>query len=592
MFIVTGAIAKKLIPVPSCAISWITIFIALTIPAIWLPIFRGYPDTGAVLLIAAAILAYVQDIRLRKWWWQVPSIGIFCAFGIIFRRHFVYSVIALFVSIGLTLFFISLLQWKREPKKIFLEIAKQWLKLGGAGIICLLTLFLIARPFILRALETNYSALYQSYNVPILEVAKYFFMDYGIILWLFVGIGLIIGIYKRLLVRPIALFIVLFGGLSFLQWIVIVRQMGVHYPLHLALAVMLGLSAFGWILWNIRTAHIRWAAMSIFAGLLVLNLFAGLAPIHLSSSVSQVLALNQPPLYRDDYDEVARFIAYLRQITEPGQMIYVVDSSTLMNFDAVYKAEQGLYGYDNTKLSLFETPQIDSRDYYPLERLLRADYVVVTTPFQHHLREEEQKVAKFVFDAFSQNLEIARDFKLLPEQFKLSGGAILSIYKRQNTTSLETTLLTFDRMRKYIDRWPGSQEDWILITRNSNLQASKIQDQRYSFTLTPSSSFPDTSASFLFAQSLPVSGSVHGNVNFLNNDCAQVRVDLRQFQPSGRILTENDQVISTDSGVFNLSFQPLDSSNTLLILDVQNIPQTSSESLCSFALDWEWQGAK
>jgi hypothetical protein len=89
-----------------------------------------------------------------------------------------------------------------------------------------------------------------------------------------------------------------------------------------------------------------------------------------------------------------------------------------------------------------------------------------------------------------------------------------------------------------------------------------------------------------------VSGSVHGNVNFLNDDFVQVRVDLRQFQPSGRILTENDQVISFDSGVFNLSFQPLDNCNTLLILDVQNIPQMSSESLCSFALDWEWQGAK
>jgi hypothetical protein len=544
------------------------------------------------LLIAVAILAYVQDIRIRKWWWQVPSIGVFCALGIIFRRHFVYSVIALFVSIGITAFFISLHQWKREPKKIFLEIAKQGLKLGGAGIICLLTLFLIARPFLQRVIETNYSALYQSYDVPILEVAKYFIMDYGIILWLFVGIGLIIGIYKRLLVRPIALFIVIFGGLSFLQWIVIVRQMGVHYSLHLALAVILGLSAFGWILWNIRTAHIRWAAMSIFAGLLILNLFAGLAPVHLPSSVSRVLALNQPPLYRDDYDEVARFIAYLRQTTEPGQMIYVVDSSTLMNFDVVYKAEQGLYGYDNTKLSLFETPQIDSRDYYPLERLLRADYVVVTTPFQHHLSEGEQKVARFVFDAFSQNWEIARDFKLLPEQFKLSGGAFLSIYKRQNITSLETTLLTFEQMTKYIDRWPGSQEDWILITRNSNFQASKIQDHRYSFALTPSSAFPDSSASFLFARPLPVSGSVYGNVHFLNNDCAQVHVDLRQFQPSGQMLEESDQVISADSGKFNLSFHSLDSSNTLLILDIQNISQTSLESFCSFTLDWEWQVAK
>jgi hypothetical protein len=69
------------------------------------------------------------------------------------------------------------------------------------------------------------------------------------------------------------------------------------------------------------------------------------------------------------------------------------------------------------RLNILYTPVTDSGDYYPLENLLKAQYVVVATPFQHHLRTEEQDVVKVGVDIFAQNWEFARDFTRLSEQF-------------------------------------------------------------------------------------------------------------------------------------------------------------------------------
>ena len=290
--------------------------------------------------------------------------------------------------------------------------------------------------------------------------------------------------------------------------------------------------------------------------------------------------LNHPPLYRQDYDEVARLITYLRSVTNGKGNIYVADSSKLMNDEIMHYAEVSQYG-ESTSLQILYSPQIDSRDFFPLKPLLQADYVVVTTPFQYHLSEDEQKVVKFIFDVFAQQWEISKDFKKLPEEFHLYDGAVLSVYKRQAPTSLETILLTFDQMRKYIGRLPGRQSDWMLITVST--EANPVYDingKKHSVTMSNDSSL----LSFLYAGADPVQYQITGKAEFLGAECPPVLVSMKVFSLSEPISVLYNKQIVTSGGKFTLNMERAD--NTALVLSFQQNSALPT-ALCNPMLEWE-----
>lgn len=123
-----------------------------------------------------------------------------------------------------------------------------------------------------------------------------------------------------------------------------------------------------------------------------------------------------------------------------------------------------MYGQENQKLNILQTPDIDSRDFYPLRSLLQAQYVVIANPFQHHQPPQEQDLVKVVVDAFIDNWDIAKDFQPLPEQFILDKGVVVSIYQRIRPTYLATTLDTLNRIREIIQPLPGNEAGWVVIS--------------------------------------------------------------------------------------------------------------------------------
>ncbi len=86
-----GMTGKLLIPHRPRAVFWLSILIALLVPAVWLPTLRGYPDAGGAFLLGLAVWAYLYDMEVRRWW-QFPLIGISLAAAPLFRRHFLYGV--------------------------------------------------------------------------------------------------------------------------------------------------------------------------------------------------------------------------------------------------------------------------------------------------------------------------------------------------------------------------------------------------------------------------------------------------------------------------------------------------------------------
>ncbi len=116
------------------------------------------------------------------------------------------------------------------------------------------------------------------------------------------------------------------------------------------------------------------------------------------------------------------------------------------------------------------------------------------------LPEEQQKVAKFVFDIFAQESEMSHDFQKTPEEFRLANGNVISVYERQSATSFADILSTFECMKKDIPETPGSQPDWISIYPTSG-EIATYPLSRHEQILDLRDSFPG--ASYLYVDSAP-----------------------------------------------------------------------------------------
>jgi hypothetical protein len=579
-----GYVVRKIFPsVPYSG--WVTILVGLSIPALWASIFQGFPDIGAVFLITLTLVVYLQDMELKQWQFQLPMIGAISALVIIFRRHFAYSVVSFWFSMGVFFIYVSIRNSGKNWKNFFCACWNTFVKTTIIFAFFLLALILLAPGLLLKMFYTNYLNLYESYASYPHQVFIFFFTAFGI-LWLLTSLGFLASVEKiqaffRFDVNNIhgrSLNFILFFGLTSLGvWVFIPRQIDVHYVLHVAPFVVVGITAFAIMTLNIKTIY-HTLANGFVVLLLIYNLWAGLAPANL---VPVPTTLSYPPLYREDYDEIKNLVNYLRRTAGRDGYIYIVDSSTLMNSDIVHNAELSQYK-DNSFLQILHSPQVDSRDFYPLDSILRADYIVITTPFQCHLREEEQKVVKFTFDAFSKEWIISRDFQKLPEQFHLMGRAVLSVYKRQSISSLETILSTFDQMQKYIGRLPGGQSDWISITPRweSNMEYGRQDKQHFSINISNHSPV----LSFLYLGNKRSLTTLTGKVDHSADGCSPIEISADVFLLSTPVSLLRKEQLVLSNGEFNLDVPITD--NTALILSFRkNV--NSSETLCDTIVRWE-----
>ena len=124
--------------------------------------------------------------------------------------------------------------------------------------------------------------------------------------------------------------------------------------------------------------------------------------------------MSWPPIQRSDCKDVCRLVDHLRQLAKPEEWVFVVGSSVLINNDLIGSAERQTYGFEGTRLRLYPSPHIDSRDFYPLEGLFAAKYVVLAQPHQFHMSPDHQRVVSTAGEAFVKAWEIAACLRPCP----------------------------------------------------------------------------------------------------------------------------------------------------------------------------------
>lgn len=538
--LMSGAIATQLIPSHQGAVFWSTALITLLTPMAWAPTLLGWPDVGAALLIVFAIWLYLQDMTLRHGW-RIVLIGWFIGGAVLFRRHFAYGGIAFFTSIGLQALIAFASQLREEPRQAIRVLWKRVVRICLTGAVSFITIAIVSSSFLYNLL-THDSSVHASYVLPIDQNLSFYASQYGWASWVLAIVGFAAGIRTRLLVPPVAIFMLLFGSFSLVQWIFTVRQLGTQYTLHFTLFVVLGLTAVGWIAWITLRGRVRALVVSAAVLCLVFNTVIGLTPADMleGSRSRPFFSANYRPQVRSDYDEIVRLIFYLRSLAPHQEPIYVAASSRHLNWDLLRTAERTLFGRGETVLNILEIPEVDSYQFYaqPLETLLQAQYVLVATPFQHHLRlEKQQDVVKVVFVAFTENWEIARDFIGLPVQFQLANGIVVNVYKRTRATSLGTALRTLEAMKTFVGTpLPDRQIDWINLSQRFSASIRKNRDHTYSIWIGPGNRGSGPTESFLYLGMLPEHVKIAGKSTFNDDRCSGVVLRFSMINAQYRII--------------------------------------------------------
>jgi hypothetical protein len=588
-----GAVAAKLIPTAPRSAFWCGTLIALITPAIWLPGLRGYPDAGAAALVVFAAFIYLQDVLLRRWW-QPVVIGLCLALAILFQHQFLYDTVVFFVCMAI----MTVVTARAANEQGGQEKATSPMRgIGLAGVGLLVSLAVFGLPFFLHLLP-NLRSLYSGQRDSVVDFFGYYPSFYGAIACLAAPVGLITGWVTRAVERRAAVFILLFIGISLLHWLAAVGQLDVPLTLHFTPWIVLGLVAALWtVVSRARPATAGIAGLALAIAYLLANVAAGLRSPdrNLNGAAAApfpgqaLFAQHFEPFWRQDYPEVVRLTDYLNRVAADHELVYVAASSHSLNDDLLWHANRVLHEdvlsyrsklfWDNRKLNILHwAPALDDRDPYPLDKMIAAKYVVVTSPLQTHLSQDRQKVMAVVDKAFAEQWPFARDFERLPDTFTIGDGVTVNIYRRLRPTSLATSFQTLKAIRDFISQRPGGQAIWLNLGGSPETYVTRVPGKDYRLDARAGTGQEAATVPFVYLDPLPARAHVTGTLT-TSDPHSTVSLRLEAVQADGKPLHSTAFTAQSAEGDFDLSL-PTDGATYLLATLSKRGGTPDSHAIC------------
>ncbi|MBU6451753.1 MAG: hypothetical protein KGS72_08255 [Cyanobacteria bacterium REEB67] len=502
-----------------------SLLVVLLLPTMWAPCLRGYPDCGAALTLMGALLLYVskRNFNSAK---RGAAIGFLLALTVLLRRYFAFAGMALVV----TIFVDQLLILKSRPILKESDPAgadinftlkakmRTFLALIGGGA---LTMLCLGLPFLLNLTRLNLGALYDSYHVTPQTSVAYFFSCFGLITILFSISGYAFALRARRVATSKVIFVIAFFVLAETLWICGPGELGTHYTLYfsplVALGMVLLLDAVCAASFSRLQKSLLLVPLSLF---LCLNFTFSLMPAKIADRAG--LQLFRPGMLsyadqegkgaallfsagysaniRDDMPALRAIVANLRPAyasestaaitsgqapetdndqTNPlsrRDQVCVIASSNLLNSEVLRNTERSMYGLDRDVVPWLELPVVDSKDSYPLERLLACRYVIVPARALYFIPPAGQTLLEAALACFDQHWPLADDFEVEPGDYMLADGVKVKIFQRRRATSALTAALTLKKMQDYVGEEPGSQPIWTTTGLLSQICYEKKRD--------------------------------------------------------------------------------------------------------------------
>lgn len=489
---------------PPGVVQWTTALLALSIPTLWAPCLRGYPDVGAAAIVIFCVLLYLADME-RPSWRRLLLIGFLLGLAPLFRRHYVYAAFAFALATVLHSAVACLLvRSERGDTVSYIKGAIR--RIALIGVAGALTLGTFGFFFIQEKIKHFYMYAGTSASVSLTEALGYFITSYGIVAWLCAIAGYVAAFRMGAIDRNKGAFLMIFGMSSALTWILLAQQMATHYTLYATPFIVWGVALLVLtLLASIQEGRAKANALSktalaMFALYAAVNLIVGFTPANVLSRgllafvqpsdlgmlsfprrhgnvIGRLFSASYAPLHRDDGDVVVSFVRELQKLARHNEPILIGDASDLLHRDMVENVERQLNGgMTENRLNLWGPPFLNSRDSYPLERIISARYAAIASPIYPLYNEADAHILNLLVSSFLDRKPITRDFEELPQQFKFDRGVTVRLYKRVRGTPASDAVLALEEFKKALPRRPGGQPPWISTDDPSEQDTEETRD--------------------------------------------------------------------------------------------------------------------
>jgi hypothetical protein len=578
-----GSLASRIIRGPRRRVYWSAAWVTLFTPMIWVPTLRGFPDALPAACVVWALCSHI-DARDGRWLRRSCLAGVLIGLAVLLRRHFGYAAVAFFAAVLVTPLLARAL--RIDKSRLDTRAAGRLMaRLAVSAVAAAAVVGTLGSGFILRVWSHDFGTLYSSYAEPVSTVLRWYAVPYGVLGWLLAVTGAALAIALRTVEPLPGLFGVVFGTISAAQWCLGVRQLGEQYTLHFTPGLILGVTLLGWTVWLRARGLVRSVLAELLTVYLAVNVFCGLSPLAPEKGpLRPFMAAKWAPLVRDDYGELKFLMFLLHHKTTPPGRVFVAASSHVINPDIVRQAEWMFFGHRASGLDVLAVPEVDSRDYLPLGRLLDAQAVLVTVPAQYHLRPEEQAVLGVVHDLFWKNQGLARDFERLTPVATLIQHVYVYSFCRVHDTSLATALDTLELIRRAMPKAPGMQPDWVGVDRTAPSWLTRNADGSARWIVQPGRHDDPHSMAVLYLGDPGRVRAVGGRLHFTDARCRGVTLALSTLDATGAVADQRAvQRRQGDAPSFTLDWPS--ASTRPLLLRLQEAAPGESIDFCLVVLD-------
>ena len=445
-------IVNRIIPLQRW--QWPLVFTTcVTLPVLWRASLAGYPDIGGIMIALGAILMITGDPGYKKWT-TAAGLGVVLTLTFLFRRHLVYLIIPL---MGVTSCFALFHCYRERSERVWLPAGWTIVRLAFTTALTISLIWVVAPNYFHELISTNFRELYLPFQYPI-DATWRQHRDYvGVLYWILGLFGLGWGMFAPGAKKWVSALLLGYLILSVYIWVFYLRYLSVQYNLHFAVIIAIGTGVLVALCGQKSSRNLFSLLLATILMLLWLDRLA-LFPF-IPVAVGKVLPARLPSLNNPDYAEIERLITVLRtHAVPPHNNVLVVASSQLINSDMLTIGEGALFGRTHRQMAIMNGSHADTVQPYPLRDMITADWLIVASPFQHHLRIEDQGVVLVAYEAMKSATPYARDFEKKTSGFELQGGVKLEIYRRLTPTPFATQVDTARRVFDTVgvaDAWTG-----------------------------------------------------------------------------------------------------------------------------------------
>jgi len=402
----------------------------LMLHMLWVAALQGHPDAAGCVVIGGILLLHFAKPLAEQGLGRLVATGLLLCLLVLLRRWYAFWVVAFFpalvVAHGIDIYQRHGIAWRH-----YLTAGCNAMIIG---LIFALTLFGLATPFALKAVQTEHSDIYSAYrfNNSLFEVARDVAHRFG---WVKIAVALAglawLIVRKDTRVVGSCLLVQLFTALAlFIRTQDFSMQ---HYYL-LIPSIAAGIAVVVVGLWE-RMLNGLWRVASVGLVLAALSASSVAAFVLGAAGITDYLGSVYPlwrayPLVRNDIDILENLVARVEalELKQPGST-YVLANSVVLN-SGIFQNACRLGPRPRLFCDrILNTHDVDKRDGFPLP-ILEATYIVAASPTQYHLRPEDQRVVGVLVREVIEGRGIGASFQRLPGEFILDNGVTAWIYAK------------------------------------------------------------------------------------------------------------------------------------------------------------------